>query len=196
MLEDGYPQVDLRTLLLGPNVPVVPPGARGKHQNKKGGYYRAIPFRHTTPGAGKTIGQAMGSPYSGHEAVSDAKKLGNAVYRAARKLEAATTSRSGVQHWGGRLDTSRLRAGLAEGQKGVPLLKPHHKSSIYEGMVRLEKTYEKATQSQYMTFRTISTSVKEGWIRGEIQARNYAEKVGQFVQKVLPEAIDAYLEAT
>ena len=194
MLEDGAPSLDMRTTLLGPNVPEVPVGARGKHPNKKGGFYRAIPFRHTTPGTGNQSGSPMGSAYKGHDAVANAKKMGAAVYRAAKKLDASTTTRAGYQQWGGRLNTSRLRGGLAKGSKGVPLLKPHHKSSIYEGMVKLQKTYEKATQNQYVTFRTISTTTGVGWIRGAIPARHYAEKVNAFVQQLLPKAIEAYLE--
>ena len=195
LLEDGAPRVDMRDTLLGPNVPVVPRGERGKHLSKNKQFYRAIPFRHTLPGTSGAVGQAMGSAYTGHDAVSDAKKLGNAVYRAAKKLAPTTTDPYSKQtKWGGWLKTHRLRSGISSG-KGVPLLKPHHKSSIFEGMVRQEKTYEKATQSQYTTFRTISTAVRDGsWIRKPIAARKYAEKVSRFVADVLPRAIAAYVE--
>jgi len=195
-LEDGSPRMDMRDTLLGPNVPVAPVGERGKHLSKEKQFYRAIPLRHTTPGSQKTIGQAMGSPYSGHQAVSDAKKLGNAVYRAAKKLEGTKTDPyGGKTQWGGRLDTSRLRGGLKKGISGIPLLKPHHKSDIYKGMVRTQKTYEKATQSMYVTFRTISTGVRdESWWRKSIPARHYADRVGEFVSRILPRAIEAYIE--
>lgn len=194
MLEDGQESLDMRTTLLGPNVPVAPMGERGKHRNKDGGYFRAIPFRHTIPDSGKTVGQAMGSAYSGHDAVSDAKKLGSEVYKNAKELLPTKTDPYGKTTWGGRLKTSQISAGLNEGIKGIPLLRPHHKSSIYEGMVREEKTYEKATQSQYVTFRTISTSVQDGsWIRKPIEARHYADKVNDFVAKILPKAIAAYV---
>ena len=186
MLEDGMPQTDLRDLLLGHNVPVVPRGERGKHLNKKGGFYRAIPFRHTTPTAGSVVGQPMGQAYSASEAVSDARKLGRQVYKAAKALKPTTTNPYGKTAWGSRLDTSTMQ---------IPLLREHHKSDIYAGMVRQEKTYEQSTQSQYTTFRTISTSVKTGWIRQRIEARNYGEKVSQFVQKIAPMAFQAYVES-
>jgi hypothetical protein len=196
LLEDGAPRLDMRTTLLGSNVPTVPMGERGKHQNKKGGYFRAIPFRHTGVSSGKTVGQSMGSAYSGHQAIADSKKLGRAIYRAAKSLEATKSDPYGKTKWGGRLDTSKIRGGLKQGVGSVPLLKSHHKSDIYQGMVRQEKTYEKATQSQYVTFRTISTSVQDGsWWRKPIQARRYANKVGVFVSKVLPDAISAFVEA-
>lgn len=196
LLEDGDSRRDLRDTLLGPNVPVAPFGKKGKRLSKNRQFYRAIPFRHTTPGSGRTIGQAMGSAYSAHSAVENAKKLGNAVYRAAKGLEATTTTPYGKQHWGGRLRASRLRSGLQAGQAGVPLLKEHHKSSIYEGMVRSQKFYRSAVQSQYVTFRTISTGVRdESWWRKAIRARRYAEQVQKFVGKVLPQAIEQFLEA-
>ena len=193
LLEDGAPRLDMRTTLLGPNVPIAEMGQRGKHKNKDGGYFRAIPLRHSMGNAG-AAGPKMGSSYSGHDAVSSASALGQAVYRAAKNLKATTTDPySGKTQWGGRLKTNRIRAGLAKGQKGIPLLKPHHKSDIYKGMIRTEKTYEKATQSQYFTFRTISTSVNdESWWRKPIRARAYAKQVNAFIEKVLPMAFEAF----
>jgi hypothetical protein len=187
MLEDGAPQVDMRKFLLGPNVPVVPLGERGKHVNAQGGYYRAIPFRHATPTASGVTGQPMGSAYAGHDAVKDAKKLGRAVYSAAKKLSATTSSPYGKTTWGGRLDTSKMN---------IPLLRPHHKTDIYQGMVRQEKTYAAATQGQYTTFRTISTTGgdPDSWIRKPIEARHYADKVAAYVQRIAPMALTAFLE--
>lgn len=187
-LEDGAPAQDLRDTLLGPNVPVAPFGQKGKRLAKAGHYYRAIPFRHTTPGTeeeprGKTVGQEMGSAYSGHEAVSDAKKLGKDVYGKAIKLAATRSAPGRGAVYGGRLE-----AGLA------PKLKPHHKTDIYAGMIKEKKKYAKADQSKYYTFRTISEAVTEGWIRGPIQARKYAQQVQQFIQKLAPKAIAALLE--
>lgn len=193
MLEDGSPRQDMRDTLLGPNVPVVPVGERGKHLSKNNQFYRSIPLRHTTPGKG---GSPMGAAYGSHNAVEDSRKLGRAVYRAAKALAPTKTNPYGQKtQWGGRLSTSRLRGGLKAGTGGVPLLKPHHKSSIYEGMVRQEKTYEQATQSQYVTFRTISTGVRDdSWWRKPIEARHYAQEVSSFVAKTLPAAVQAYIQ--
>lgn len=182
ILENGSPALDMRTTLLGPNVPVVPMGQRGKHQSKAGGYYRAIPFRHSTPTSGGTIAPPMGSAYKG--AVPDAKALGKQVYGKARKLSATTSAPGQGTKWGGRLP-----AGLA------PKLKPHHKTDIYAGMVRKEKTYKAATQSSYATFRTISTRVKIGWIRPPVPGKNLAQDVQLFVQTLAPKAFEAYAAA-
>jgi len=195
MLEDGTPKTDMRDTLLGPEVPVVPVGERGKHQskpkgkNEKGGpyYYRAIPIRHSTPGSTKQIGQPMGSPYEGHNAVENSKKLGKQVYAAAKQLGATGGQPYGKTNWGEKLNTSGF---------GIPLLKPHHKSDIYSGMNRMQKTYEKATQNFYMTFRTISTRPhnKDSWIRKPFPARHLAQKVVAYVQKIAPEAFQAYYQ--
>lgn len=191
LIEDGSPSVDMRDFLLGPDVPVAP---GGKHQNAKGGFFRAIPFRHTGPNAGAVVGQAMGSAYSGKLGVEAAYKMGKTIFKEAKKLTTnkIMTKYQGQwvyagkeQKWGGR-----LKAGYA------PKLKAHHKTDIYAGMVRNVKTYEKSRQSQYVTFRTISTTVKNGWIRKPIPARHYAEDVQKFINRMIPRAIDAYLKGS
>jgi len=198
LLEHGAPAQDLRDTLLGPEVPLVPRGQRGKHEAKEGGEYRAIPFRHMTPGAeGRGLGQAMGAAYAGQQGL---ERLGKEIYGAAKKLKAYGDPEA-------QFKDRRLEAGLA------PKLRDHHATDIYAGMIREEKTYEKATQSKYFTFRTISThktvvvgkdargrniyerqEATEGWMRKPIQARNYAQKVAAFIQKIAPRAIQALLE--
>lgn len=199
LLEDGSPAVDMRTFLLGSRVPVVPRGERGKHENAQGGYYRAIPFRHTIPTSGKVVGQAMGKAYRGHEAVRDARKLGREIYRLAKKLKATTSNPYGETTWGGRLRSQQARTyGIVIGEGPmVPLLKPHHKTDIYQGMIRSTKVYKEREQTQYHTFRTISTTGgdPDSWIRKPIQARHYADKVNEYVQRVAPMSLKAFLEA-
>lgn len=207
LLEDGDSELDMRTTLLGPEVPTVPLGKRGKHKNLMGGFYRAIPFRHTGPNSESVVGQSMGSAYKGKLGVEAAAKLGKDLFKRVKQLKKSTTENISAHKdivnpltgkvtnrweyketkrtWG-----DRLEAGFG----GVPKLKAHHVTDIYAGMVRLEKTYGKATQSQYMTFRTISTSKTIGWIRKPIEARHYAEKVRHFVDDLIPKAIDAFMK--
>ena len=199
LLEDGDAELDMRTTLLGPNVPIVPEGQRGAHMSLNDTKYRAIPFRHTTPGAGKVVGQAMGSAYSGHQGVLDAVKLGRAVHKAAKKLTdysiRDSLTENSPQRKNLRLRTKGIRAGLAPGQKAIPLLRAHHKSNIYQGMIRESHTYEKSTQNTYTTFRTISTGTTEGWIRGPIAPRRYLDQVSEYVGRIAPMQIEAFLEA-
>lgn len=191
IIEDGAPALDMRKTLLGPN-------AKNIQYSKDGGKYRAIPFRHKTAN--------MGSPYAARQGVlnrgqlnkivtNKAKAIGKRVYKAAKQLS-STTMQSAYSRQGRKRELtayktskgSRLAAGYA------PKLKEHHKTDIYAGMVKVSKTYEKATQSFYMTFRTISTKVQEGWIRKPIPARHYAEEVNTFVSRMIPKALDAYVK--
>ena len=194
MLEEGMDEVDLHDTLLGANVPTVPMGERGKHESADGGYYRAIPFRHATPGAkAGAVGREMGSAYSGHEAVRDAAKLGRKVYNAAKKLDPTRSKPGGPTTFGGRLPAG-IAPKLREGPRG-------HATDIYAGMIRAQKTYEKATQSQYVTFRTIAVGPggepkgSSPWIRPATPGKFLAKKVNAFVAEIAPKAFSAYVES-
>ena len=197
MLEDGAEEQDLRETLLGPGVPEAPVGSRGKHRSLNDRFYRAIPLRHMTPGTedaprGRTHGRGMDQPYSGSMAAADAAKLGRDVYSAARKLEVTVSAPKGGTVYGGRLKPGTGGAvPLANPATGTP-----HKTDIYAGMIREEKTYEKVAQHQYATFRTISTGVQDGsWIRRAIPARHYAEKVAAYAVRLAPRVIEKLMEA-
>jgi hypothetical protein len=191
VIEQGQAAYDMHDTLLGPNVPISPPGEFGKHlkidpKTFKTGYYRAIPFRHATPGTkkkprGGAVGVEMGKAYAGHREVEDAKALGKKVYGKAKRLKGTVSDPYGKTTYGGRLPE-----GLA------PKLKPHHKTDIYAGMIRERKTYEKARQSQYMTFRMISTG-SPGWRRKRTEGKFFAAKVSKYVEKVAPQAFAALL---
>ena len=76
LLENGDTGQDMRQTHLGKAVPTVPRGERGKHEAAEGGYYRAIPIRHSVPGASAgVVGQEMGAAYGGKEG----KRLGRKV---------------------------------------------------------------------------------------------------------------------
>lgn len=110
-------------------------------------------------------------------------KLGKEIYSTAKKLSASKSNPYGGMSYG-----ERLPAGMA------PKLKRHHAVDIYAGMVRAEKTYVKSTQSQYTTFRTISTG-SPGWIRpSTLPGKQYAEKVVQFVKGIAADSFQAYVE--
>lgn len=179
LIENGMPEQDLREWLLGPRVPEAPPGQKGKRRAKDGHFYRSIPFRHGTPGTGGSVGKAMGDPYRG--VIAGARQLGKDVYKKAKKL-APTTSRKGRIAYGGKLPS-----GI------VPKLKKHHKTDIYAGMVKLQKTYKSATQSQYMTFRTISENVTTGWIRPQTDPRGFAGRTSDFIARLAPQAFESYI---
>lgn len=191
ILEHDQSAYDMHDTLLGPDVPVVPMGSRGKHEKEDGdGYYRAIPFRHGTPTSGGATGTPMGRAYGKSDAVADAMALGKKVYGEAKKLRPRESMPGEGMSWGEEEfegQQKRLRSGLA------PKLKKRHAVDIYAGMVRERKTYKSATQSQYITFRSISTG-SPGWQRRATRGLNLSERVAQYVAKTAPQAFAAYAE--
>lgn len=194
IIENGLGVVDLREWLLGARVPVAPFGQRGKRQHSSGeGFYRAVPFRHQTPGTQGTGAPRMGDPYRGH--VDDAEAIGRKVYNAARKLKPTKMTSEGPRAVGEGPEDERLPrlpAGLA------PTLKSwqgvEHKTDIYAGMIRQEAAYQEKVQAAYMTFRTISTRVPEGWIRPPTQARHFAKRTAQWVARMAPKEFQKYVD--
>lgn len=180
---DGY---DMRQTLLGPT-------SRIRRKSASGGWYAYVPFRHKTPGSTAMGGQQMGSQHGprsanyqgdlhGGMSKTESVQLGKSIHAAAKKLQATKTSTSAAGKsttaWGGK--KGRLPAGMA------PKLHERHTTDIFAGMVRVRHTYQKATQTQYMTWRTISTRKPEGWMHPGIQARNLSRRVAEHVQKQAP----------
>lgn len=199
MVETGADPFDLRATLLNPSLPKKP-GTVGIRRSKKGYLYRAIPFRRMGPSASGKNAAALGAAESqagrgamslafrGERTAEEARLLGRAVAREAKKLEPTVGMPGGKVQYGGR---------LAKGVGGAMPLRPRHKTDLYEGTVREEKTYAKATQSQLMTFRMISTnpgsfreddaggSPQMNWIHPGILARNLAPATSAYVDMVL-----------
>ena len=199
ILEQGMEGRDLHETLLGPNVPEVPLGQKGKHPSADGGSYRAIPFSHQTPGAG-AHGTPMGKVHMAMMGKKGAMQMGRAVYREAKKLAPTKTDPySGKTQWGGRLDTSKIKA-RGEKMWNVPKLKSYHATDPYAGMVRKEKTYESATQSTYSTFRTIAVDAggnpkgSSPWFRRGTEGKFLVTQVAHHLTtRLAPEAFGAYV---
>lgn len=202
ILEHGMRTVDLHDTLLGPDVPVAPLGEKGKHPRKDGGYYRAIPFRHYTPGAG-AHGAQMGKALAKLLGPALSKQIGQAVYAAAKKLQPTLTDPyTGKTHWGERLDTARLGELQKRRKIVIPKIKPYHAADPYAGMVRMEKTYKAATQSSYKTFRTIAVDAdgkgvgSSPWIRPSTPGAFLAKQVADYVgTRLAPMAFQAYVDS-
>jgi len=204
ILEQGADRQDMHDTLLGPNVPSVPLGQKGKHPRKKGGYYRAIPFRHRTPGAGahgapmgKALEKLLGSAWS--------QQLGKDIYKAAKGLAPTLTDPyTGKTAWGERLDTANIQAAKTRQNVYVPKAKPYHAVDPYQGMVKMQKGYgeDGKPQSQYMTFRTISIDASGNgigsspWVRQGTPGAHLAQQVATYVAtRLAPMAFQAYVDA-
>lgn len=192
MVENGWDERFLHETLLSDEV-------HGWKLSAEGYRYRSIPFRHKTPGAGPQGGQPMGSQYSGsrnpmslaapHAIVEDTMALGKKIHGAAKKLVTAAEEAAGK-------GSSRLGAGMA------PLLRKHHATDIYAGMIVNKQAVQKPNgkpgevshQRTYTTFRTISEAHPDAWYHPGIQARDFMDTLGDYVRKVTPGAIQAYVD--
>lgn len=183
IVEQGQDRIDLRTTLLGPNVPISPPGEYGKHlsidpDTFETGYYRSIPFRHMTPGGKGAAGKPMPKD----------------VYRAATKLRAQVSDPYQGVSW-------------AEGEEeeGKPERLGAEFGSRYAGMIRERKAYKaygmeggqpkgRGVQYQYATFRTISTLDDRGWIRPASPGKHFAERAIEYAERTMVGALEAFAE--
>jgi hypothetical protein len=153
----------------------------------KAGYkYRAIPFRHATPGAkthqagapmgsrlGPTSPQSLGTP--GVMSHGEAAQFGRQLHKIAKRLSRRKGRRRGVGQ--DRLVRERITAA-----EGGPKLAPWHTTGLYTGMQKGGAP----GHSGYQTFRTISDNpeAKGLWLHPGISARNLAEDARQGIQQV------------
>lgn len=141
---------------------------------KDGSWYLTIPFRFATPGS---IGE--------NEAFSGILPVD--VYNAIRKSVGSTrTAPGGNRLKGGGLnkqdipppyDQQKTRGAFSDiyTKKFFPAYT--HKNSIYEGIIKNKKVYEKADQSQYVSFRRAGEkSDPFSWIHRGFAPYKLAEK--------------------
>lgn len=152
---------------------------------KDGGWYLTIPFRFSTPGS---LGES--------EAFSGV--LPTAVYNEAKKMSPTQSQFKGSIKMGETLSRMQVpkefsdpkkRAAVSNLETQKTFEEYEHKTSIYAGMQRSEKTYQAATQSMFNTFRRVSSkSDPNSWIHQGMRARNLAEKA--FSQFNITEEVD------
>ncbi len=183
MIEAGFQGGDMRDWMLkGPKV---------KHG--KNGKYLIIPFSHGAAGSsGRNTGPAM--PASIHEA---AKRLAPTLTRPLRAADAHRTTKPGE-----RLSAASAHVSNQARKLLTTKAKPHHAGSVYKGIVREVKTYAKATQSSYTSFRVISEGVNRGeadkegkatqhWFHPGIRAVHYAQKTQRHIRKITAHMLEA-----
>lgn len=143
---------------------------RNSKPTKDGGRYNVVPFRHMGPGTTGRNGQPMGSQFTAMLGPVQARQVGDAVYAMAKKMK----------------DRQRMPEGMA------PILKSHHKSDIFAGMVRERQQYKKGVQSKYTTFRAVSSkSDPRSWIHPGIKAANLFPAAQAYIDQVM----DAYIKS-
>ena len=205
-LEEGYGPYDMRDTLLGPRVPVVPPGGgRGKHQTATGDFYRTIAFRVTGPRSTGRNAQKVTDAYARQLGADAANALGNRAWRAMRKLTAGTSNPGEKTKWGERLKTAGTPMDvhgrshkLTTNPDGTKTLVRgggrEHAAPLFEGAVKQQQTYKRATQSFYGTFRTISTAVPDGWIHPGYEGARLVPEVMTYIDRVGPDMVKAVVD--
>ena len=173
-IEKGKPPFDMKPgLLAGPHA----------KQTKSGARYNTVPFRHGTPGTtGKQVGAPM--PITG---TSPKGKPVSMIYIEAKKLTPSVEGPDGKTVWGQRTgDFSGFGIKTQPAVKGGRPGAYTWKSSPYAGMVKIAKTYNKATQNQYVTFRRVSdNSDPTSWWHPGIKARNLAVRVHGYISEMV-----------
>lgn len=131
-----------------------------------GSRYNVVPFRHMTPGTSGRHAPAMGSQFTKSLGPKKAEQLGKVVHGHAKKLR------------GGR----RLQSGLA------PILKPHHRTDIYSGMIKERFKHASGKKStQYKTYRMVSdNSDPAAWIHPGIEPHHFFKDASDYINRVAP----------
>jgi hypothetical protein len=175
LIEGGAAAWDLRDTVFQ--------GRTKVHRSAAGHKYAYIPFRHFTPGTTGTHGRKMGAEDASGE-------MGKAIYQQAKRLAPYVA--------GQKTDGKRVMR-LPAGVGGATLLKPHHTTDVYAGMIRNVQAIKGGRQqSVYTTFRTISTNpdskrAPESWQHPGFEARHFAEKVAQYAADVFPSLLGSAL---
>lgn len=202
MLEEGFGPYDMRETLLGPGVPVTPRGGRGKHMAEGGGYYRTIAFRMGGPRTTGRNAQKVTEVYAKQLGKERAEQLGKAAWKAMRQLAPGTSNPGERTRWGERLKTAGTSLDvkgkshkLITNADGSKTLVKHggkeHAVPLFEGAMRNEQTYKRATQAFHGTMRTISTNQPEGWIHPGYGGAHLLPEVEHYIRSVAPAMVEA-----
>jgi len=142
-----------------------------KRKNKKGGgWYLTIPLRAATPGSlGESEAFSSVMPASVYAVVKDQRP----------QLSTLGATRPGrglsVDQIPSQYQIPRTREMIVA--KSQTFEAYQHKHSVYEGLQKASKTYQSATQGQYVSFRRVSdASDDNSWIHRGLKARNLADQ--------------------
>ena len=154
------------------------------------GPYLTIPRRFATPGA---LGE---SPVF-------SEVLPEEIYAIVRQKQSATSTLGGSVNKGAGLKLTEIPE-----QFGIPEIRQRivtkskiweayqNKASKYEGLQRVEKTYENVTQGQYISFRRVSSNTDpDAWIFPGLSPRHFAEKAldSLNIPSIVDQKVDHFL---
>lgn len=154
-VEGGISPFDMKPGLLG-----------GKNAAKHGGKYANVPFRH----------------FTGAQSAERISKAPNYKQDLAKVLKNSGLDKIIKDSKGKALEG---KVGVASGtaRLGIKKLKPHHKSTIFEGLTRYQKRYNKKTGSQLMTFRRVSrNSDPISWLHPGLPGVHLMKDVEKYIR--------------
>lgn len=170
-IERGAPAYDMKSSL--GSAPKARVAKNGPHKGQK---YLIIPFRHGNPDA--NYGAMPLAIHARAKTLSPSHVTGSFFESSVNRPEGVRRFR---YSWG-----DRLEAGLA------PKLKPHHKTDIYAGMVKMANPGN-SRHNSYMTFR-IMGEWSSGWLRpaqvGKYPLRAVKEQIEPIAQRTIQAAIE------
>lgn len=200
--ENGVQQFDLKPgLLQGKNVKITKDGVK----------YNTVPFRHGA--TSQESGHFKAMPKGLHKLVGRAFEEGeeheNSSYHVKHSLKGFTTKEKGgmkpfrtddIHYKGNVLPAQRGQrlTGFKSHGREVKVIKPSQsggkirtykwKTGRYEGMIRQEKEYGAAIQSEYTTFRRVSdNSDPSSWIHPGFPKKPILQALANYIEtKIIP----------
>jgi hypothetical protein len=134
-----------------------------------------------------------------------AAQLGKLAWKAMGKLAPSKSNPSQATNYGGRLSTAgtaldvtgRSHA-LITGADGAKTLVrqggAQHAAPLFEGAMRNQQTYARATQAFTGTMRTISTSQPNGWIHPGYAGAHLLPEVENYIRRVAPSMVELVMQ--
>jgi len=206
MIEEGNPLTDMRRWLLGPNSkgrrPIWGSASKRAGSSVGSGWYNVIPFKHkgmSTPQKGlgslKAITGTLQKKGISEDRANDLAKIIKKAVKEQLMGEKRTevfTNKKGktkIRQLGPSIQTTKKRVKWGgrlrlTDDKGMGRNKNMMKS-MYEGMVRSQKIYEKKGGSQFVTFRTISSRKGQGvtWMYPARSGEKLMDEVAKYIEK-------------
>lgn len=146
-----------------------------------GGWYMHIPFRIATPEAIANSGEFSGRMPTGiydmvrrmesHQTMFGMGKVNSGQGMTYGMLESSGVG--GATERKTREEITRNAGGLSDAKRQAY----QHRTPLMQGLFRSAKTYERATQGTYHTFRTVSDrSPQNAWIHKGLVARRFFDR--------------------
>lgn len=159
-----------------------------RKEKKDGGWYLTIPFRHATPGS---VGE---SSLFSSVMPEDIFKQMAAVAKQTPSNQTPVLKNKDLP---AEFQTKGVRKEIKVPETNEVFKAYKHKSAIYAGLTKITKQYDKASQSQYMTFRRVSDkSDPDSWIHPGFNALKLGEKAlqGMDISSTIAKAKDEFID--